>query len=104
MQHKTLVRPGATVATLIPSASLPGAGIASANPTESDQPSPPETGQWLEQMDQHMAQILKMLPAERRADAQQMHEQTRSLMEQMMNDHGGMMTNVSVDMGAMMDG
>ncbi len=100
MQHKTLVRLGATVATLILSASLPGAGVASANPTESDQPSPPETGQWLEQMDQHMAQMLKMLPAERRGDAQQM----RSLMEQMMNDHGGMMTNGSVDMGAMMDG
>ncbi|MGI9003496.1 MAG: hypothetical protein ACR2GH_17875 [Pseudonocardia sp.] len=47
-----------------------------------------------------MAQMLKMLPAERRGDAQQM----RSLMEQMMNDHGGMMTNGSVDMGAMMDG
>ncbi len=86
------VGPDQAVRATVLSLGLVG-GIATASTAPaaatSDQPSPPNTTQMMALMDQHMRQMLPLLPADQRAPAQRMHEQMRPQMEKMMSGHDG---------------
>jgi hypothetical protein len=57
----------------------------------------------MEQMDQHMDEMLPLIPEQMRDEARQVDEQMRPLMEQMMSGQDGMMGG-SADHGDMMGG
>lgn len=106
---KMRIRTGLATAAAVLGLGLIGGGahaLASPAAAPPDPPNSANSQQQLTQMDARMTQMVATLPADQRAAAQQMHEQMRPQMAQMLSGPNGMGAMMSGQHGtdAMMDG